>query len=65
MRTDGKLVYTADNRGDGVVVDVQWDTAWWVKWCGCGEYWIRAGKAVVIVLGLDEEEGYSGNAVSV
>ena len=57
MCTNGKLIYTSNNRGDGVVVDVQWDSTWWFKWCGCWKYGISAGKSVVIVLGLDEDDG--------
>jgi hypothetical protein len=29
MGTYRKLIYTSNNRGDGVVVDVQWDSTWW------------------------------------
>ncbi len=31
VATDGKLIDTSDSRGDRVLIDVEWDTAWWVK----------------------------------
>lgn len=57
MSTDGKGIHTGKSSGDRVIIDVQRDTSWWIQRRSCWEDGVSAGKSMVIVLGLNEEEG--------